>query len=334
MGFLSRLTRPNDNQSATAVTVAFRDITAHDPLTGAAPDSGYGYLWPFPQPPRVGDWAVAPGIDGPATVVVVALQAPVSARGLKLKPLLQAILPEEVARARAGRDAAAHTRLDYARQVAGLPEAPTVQSAPPAGYDPLPPAHGSAAPQTAQEYGQRWWEAYKLAERLGRPAGEVAAFKSVGQAWFKQRDAAAKADRDQRMTSTLATTDLQAAIRNVSDRTRADVEQMLFAGQPLWDWLTHVQDLEKQGRLDEALELVGALITAAEQEAQLSGREPAPGYTERAAIIYRKRRDYAGEIAVIERWERACPPERRGPGATQAKLAKRLQRARQLAANG
>jgi hypothetical protein len=59
----------------------------------------------------------------------------------------------------------------------------------------------------------------------------------------------------------------------------------------------------------KALDLLGALLTAAEHEAEISGREPAPAYTERAAIIHRKRRDYAAEIAVIELWEGACPPE-------------------------
>lgn len=97
------------------------------------------------------------------------------------------------------------------------------------------------------------------------------------------------------------------------------------------DWLAYVQDLEREGRLEEALNLLGALIIAAEQEAEVSGREPVPAYTERAAIIHRKRRDYAAEIAVIERWERACPPDTRGPGTTRTKLLNRLERARELA---
>ena len=202
---------------------------------------------------------------------------------------------------------------------------------PPPGFDSLPPTQGTAEPETADEYGRVWWRAYNLAAELGRPSDEVAAFKAVGQGWFRLRDRAQKEDRDKRMSKTAAATDLEAAIRDVRNRPRAEVEKMLFAGQPLWDWLAYVQGLEREGRLEEALQLLGALITAAEQEAEVSGREPAPAYTERAAIIHRKRRDYAAEIAVIERWERACPPEKRGPGATQAKLLKRLERARELA---
>lgn len=130
------------------------------------------------------------------------------------------------------------------------------------------------------------------------------------------------------MAKVAASIDLRSAVQR---RSRADVEGMLLAGQPLRDWLAYAQDLERAGQADEALAAVEVLIEAAEQEAQASGREPAPTYTERAAIIYRKRRDYAAEVAVLERWERARPPEQRGPGASQAKLLKRLDRARELA---
>ncbi|MDV6012307.1 hypothetical protein [Haloechinothrix sp. LS1_15] len=64
----------------------------------------------------------------------------------------------------------------------------------------------------------------------------------------------------------------------------------------------------------------------------MSGREPAPAYTHRAAVIYRRRKDYDAEIAIIERWCAACPPERRGPGATQQELLTRLERAKELRA--
>ena len=56
------------------------------------------------------------------------------------------------------------------------------------------------------------------------------------------------------------------------------------------------------------------------------------GYTERLAIIYRRQGRIAEEIELIERWEAACPPERRGPGAAQTRLAERLVKAREIAA--
>lgn len=331
MGFFSRRNRDTRAAASTVVTVAFRDIAAKSPLADFSPDHGYAYMWPFPEAPQVGDWAVAPGWKGPASVIVGALGAPASAQGMDLKPLLKRIPPENVARARAEKDAAAHRWLDYAAQLAGVASGTSVTASPPRGYEPLPPSEGKADPEKANEYGRAWWRAYHLAAELDRPAEEVQVFKAAGRHWFRIRDHALKEARDERVAATVANTDLVAAIRNVRKRPRAEVEKSLFAGQPLWDWLTYVQGLEREGRLDEALQLLEALITAAEQEAEVSGREPAPAYTERAAIIHRKRRDYAGEMAVIERWAKACPPERRGSGATQAKLLKRLERARELA---
>lgn len=329
MGIFSKLSRTKATVQSQVVTVAFRDLNSRDPLANFSPERGYAYLWPFPEKPEVGDWAIAPGVDGPATVVVGHLGLPASARGMALKALLERIPPESVARARARDEAAACQWLDYARQASGLDHQDGRR--PPPGFDVLSPAQGPAEPDKADDYGRAWWRAYNLAQEMGRPSDEVAAFKAIGQDWFRLRDRARRQDRDARISEAAAATDLDTAIRNVHDRPRAEVEKMLFAGQPLWDWLAYVQDLERQGNLEEALRLLSALIVAAEQEAEVSGREPAPAYTERAAIIHRKRRDYAAEVAVIERWERACPPEKRGPGATQAKLLSRLERARALA---
>lgn len=103
-------------------------------------------------------------------------------------------------------------------------------------------------------------------------------------------------------------------------------------GRHYVDWVPTLNELRSAGRDDEALELLLDIIDAAERAAVVSGREPAPGYTERTAVIYRRRGDFASEVAIIERWQAACPPERRGPGATQGRLADRLVKARELLA--
>lgn len=90
------------------VVVAFRDLGTPNPLRNFSPEGGYAYVWPFEQEPRVGQWAVAPGMDGPASVVVGATGLPASARGFELKPLSRLISPEAVQRARD--EAAAATR--------------------------------------------------------------------------------------------------------------------------------------------------------------------------------------------------------------------------------
>lgn len=340
MGLFSRRSRKTVGtpsrppRRVSVVTVAFRDLGTRDPLKNFSSEHGYAYVWPFAEEPRIGRWAIVDGWDGPSTVVVGALGLPESARGIELKPLRRLIPEAEVVAAQAQRDSPAHAWLDLARRAAGLEVTRPLVEKVPHGFDPLPPTDGTASADKADKYGRIWWRAYSLSTELARDPDETDAFKSAGQHWFRQRDQATKAAHERRFARAIASVDLDSAIRDVASRSQADIESMNFAGQPLWDWLKYAQDLDKSGRTDEALALIGALITAAEQEAVVSGREPAPAYTERAAIIHRKRKDYAAEIAVIERWMNACPPEKRGPGATQEKLHQRLDRARELAMKG
>lgn len=79
-----------------------------------------------------------------------------------------------------------------------------------------------------------------------------------------------------------------------------------------------IQKLKREGRLAEALDLCYGAIEAAEQDRH--GREPAPWYTEQAAIIHRKRAERDEEVAVLERWLAVCPPEHRQG----SKIAQRL----------
>lgn len=329
MGMFRRKSVPQTQ----VVQVSFRDLGDRVDLD-TSDGHGHAYLWPFAEPPQLGRWAVAEGIDGPTTVIVRALGLPSHARGIELKPLLRLIPPIEVERARAARDAPMLAWLDMARKAAGLPASRPVSASLPPGFEALPPAQGTADAATEDHFGDVWWRACKRAEEFGRDPEEIATYEQLGRGWYRVRDRAAREEQAADIRGLASSIDLPAAIRNVGTRSRGEVEAMLFAGKPLWDWLKYAEDLARQGRDNEALELVLALVTCAEQESRLSGREPAPAYTERAAILYRKQKHYDAEIAVIERWERACPPERRGPGATQAKLAARLTKARQLAARG
>jgi hypothetical protein len=102
-------------------------------------------------------------------------------------------------------------------------------------------------------------------------------------------------------------------------------------GKHYTEWPDEIRQMKRDGRVAEALELLLGCIVAAERSRD--GREPAPWYTEQAAIIYRQQKEYLAEIAIIERWQAACPSDRRGPGKTQDKLASRLVKARALLAN-
>jgi hypothetical protein len=81
-----------------------------------------------------------------------------------------------------------------------------------------------------------------------------------------------------------------------------------------------IKQLKREGRLDDALVLCYAAIEGA--EANREGREPAPWYTEQAAIIHRKLGQRDKEIAVLERWFAACPPERRDGSRIGERLSK------------
>lgn len=70
-----------------------------------------------------------------------------------------------------------------------------------------------------------------------------------------------------------------------------------------------IKELKREGRLEDALTLCYAAIDGAENSRE--GREPAPFYTEQAAIILRKLGRREDEIAVLNRWLTLCPPEHR-----------------------
>ncbi|MEG9224635.1 hypothetical protein [Aeromicrobium sp. Sec7.5] len=79
-----------------------------------------------------------------------------------------------------------------------------------------------------------------------------------------------------------------------------------------------IKQLKREGRLLDALELCEIAIRGAEKDRQ--GREPAPWYTEQAAIIHRKLGNREAELAVLRRWISACPPQR----VHGSKIAERL----------
>lgn len=83
-----------------------------------------------------------------------------------------------------------------------------------------------------------------------------------------------------------------------------------------------IKQLKREGRYEEALTLCYGAIAAAERAAE--GRSPALFYTEQAAIIHRKLGQRDKEAAVLQRWLRACPPDKRAGSDIQARLDKLL----------
>lgn len=105
---------------------------------------------------------------------------------------------------------------------------------------------------------------------------------------------------------------------------RLESEASSVRGRPYTEWVATLDELRSSGDDDTALPLLLECIEAAERAARVSGREPAPGYTKRAAVIYRRRKDYAREIEVMERWESVSPPQYQGAMAKRLAAAKSL----------
>ncbi len=82
-----------------------------------------------------------------------------------------------------------------------------------------------------------------------------------------------------------------------------------------------IKQLKREGKLREALVLCYGAIEAAERDAD--GREPAPWYTEQAAIVHRKLGERDEEIAVLRRWIEFAPVDRRD-GRISERLSKLL----------
>lgn len=331
MCYMVHFSSPHQEPIPIVVTVTFRDLIHNDPLKYFSLENGYAYLWPFETPPQVGDWAIAPGNDGPATVIVGALGSRPLPDNLRLVTLSSIVPTDVVAKARKAHDLEIERYLDRAKALVGIsaPHDDIHGDFPPAGFDPLPPAaHAGITTDIDQGrlYGEIWWRVAMVARERGRPPTEVEAFKEAARSWYRLAERALANDREQKIAAVLSS--LPDAIRGVRSRSIDEIEGNLLLGLHLSVWLNHVRALEKNQCLNEALELTLALIDVAEQGASHTlGPVPAP--TERAAIIYRKQRDFAAEIAVLERWIAATEPSR-----ARDKMAARLARAQELEAKG
>ncbi|KRC66012.1 hypothetical protein ASE12_15370 [Aeromicrobium sp. Root236] len=111
------------------------------------------------------------------------------------------------------------------------------------------------------------------------------------------------------------------AVLHELDRTDAVVR-----GRHHSEWVATLDRLRARGRDDTGLALLLECMAAAEREAWATQGVPPQEYAHRAAVIHRRRRDYAAEVEVLERWIAACP-EPRDP---YSRLAVRLVKARRL----
>jgi len=101
-------------------------------------------------------------------------------------------------------------------------------------------------------------------------------------------------------------------------------------GRPHPEWHSEIKRLEQVGDETAAEVLLLEICDATEAESRVEGYGVAPAAYERLAVIYRKRKDHAAEIAILERYESAP----HAPGATPEKLAERLAKLRRCTCAG
>ena len=119
------------------------------------------------------------------------------------------------------------------------------------------------------------------------------------------------------------------SMANMPDEEMADLhfEHAGFVdGEHFTAYVEEVKRLKREKRHEEAIALLLKLIYATEAESRDPGGADrvAPWYYEQLAIIYRKERRFADEVAILERYEDQCNQLGRSAG----RLAERLTKAR------
>ncbi|MCD2262313.1 hypothetical protein K3888_06305 [Dietzia aurantiaca] len=87
----------------------------------------------------------------------------------------------------------------------------------------------------------------------------------------------------------------------IARQNRNDLRKQV-RGRHFTAWSEPIKQLKRDNRLDEALTLLLEVINVVERPENCSRGCPAPGWTEQAAIVYRKQKDHASEVAILQRW--------------------------------
>jgi hypothetical protein len=146
--------------------------------------------------------------------------------------------------------------------------------------------------------------------------GPAATFLNALSTWVTRREDASIAERIHSKVDELG-------------RERPTVGPGYHKGRHFTTYVTDVRNLKKSGKLKEAETLLLELVDATEAQSAVEGLGVAPWYYEELANIYRKQREYAKEVAVLDKFA----IRKHAPGVTPPKLRERLEKARQLLAS-
>lgn len=96
-----------------------------------------------------------------------------------------------------------------------------------------------------------------------------------------------------------------------------------------YDATEDIKELKREGKHDEAEELLLWCIKTAEKERKRN-QQPPPWYYKHLGIVYRKENRYEDEVEILQQYVTKCQRVRETP---RQDLVERLQRARELAQN-
>lgn len=103
-----------------------------------------------------------------------------------------------------------------------------------------------------------------------------------------------------------------------------------YRGRHYTTYVDEITALKRSGDTEAVERLLLALVDATEAESRAKGPRwgVAPAYYEELAMLYRERKDYAAEVAILERFAR----QQHAPGVKPPRLLERLDKARALLA--
>jgi hypothetical protein len=98
-------------------------------------------------------------------------------------------------------------------------------------------------------------------------------------------------------------------------------------GRHYTTYVSDVENLKKNNKMEEAERLLLELVEATESESISKGWGVSPWYYEELAKIYRKQKIYTKEVAILERFAK----QKHAAGVKPPRLLERLKKAKELA---
>lgn len=145
---------------------------------------------------------------------------------------------------------------------------------------------------------------------LKQPAPE---FLSGLNSWFRSNDDSAIAERIHQKLTQLA-------------KEHPIVKPGYYGGRHFTTYVRDFETLKKNSNLSELENLLIELVKATEAESVEGNMGVAPAYYSELAILYRKQKEYAKEISILERFAK----QKHAPGVMSVKLLERLDKVKKL----